>query len=531
MLKDANHSHTNKVNVNSANSAEGAESDAYIEDIDDSTHEKESLFMLNNQDYRPMPTKNRAFLKQKKENNTNLNVGSIEKVGTKKSHEARALIRTPNALKRNASADSMSSINTHNRFEILAEEGDNAPNKVIIKEVNGRMVRMEASEQRTDSGAPSNDGKSKSSGKKVFVPAIIVNSVDRRWSTELLEEGFDFFPMLMPNCTKLKPTSLSEHALIINRLKKFKLAFHSYAPTKPKIFKAIAYNVPPITEKEFLEYVSVTGAPIVRAKMVQSSANNNYHVFVADFTRGNIDTVKLNQKHNIVSRHIIRWGPATKRRNSIIICRRCSGIGHGINWCHENICCIYCAGDHFPNECVNKVYDPVTKRVNSKSPKCDDDNHLAIDENCPMALREVERIKKQRTPNNTRSSKDFSLKNNEWFDLRKNLNRPKPLPAVYSSQTLTGGSYAGVVRSQASNLEVRGNRARSRSRSSARKSRPKRDSSTVSFATNDDQFEELLSLEEVTHIALMLANGYNQCHSIADQMKLIVNTIRSLRDK
>lgn len=43
-----------------------------------------------------------------------------------------------------------------------------------------------------------------------------------------------------------------------------------------------------------------------------------------------------------------------------------------------------------------------------------------------------------------------------------------------------------------------------------------------------DIFDQLLTLKEVTHIALSLANGYNQCKSLNDQINLIVSTINSL---
>lgn len=59
--------------------------------------------------------------------------------------------------------------------------------------------------------------------------------------------------------------------------------------------------------------------------------------------------------------HVIRWGPASKRCNASLVCRRCAGIGHGIPWSNESICCIYCADKHFPKECALTKYDSEKK--------------------------------------------------------------------------------------------------------------------------------------------------------------------------
>lgn len=423
---------------------------------------------------------------------------------------------------------------------------------------------------RKPKSKPSTSANTAEKEKRVFVPPIVVNTVDQNFVKVLFEENYKFSPKLLATCIKIKPESLEEHTRISERLCGFKLAFHSYAPSRPKIFRVMAYGIPKMDLSTFKNEVALRQAPILDARFVDSSKNGIYLTAVVDFKRGETDLQQLNRKHNIVEKHIIRWGPATKRRNAIIICRRCAQIGHGITWCNESICCVYCAGEHFPKECTITRYDSEKKKIVSSAPKCAncafsgrDDDHFATDIECPTALNEANRLKKYRSLYNDNRIKDkFSLQSMSWYDLRKDLANKTP---ATQSNACRNNTFASMLRSSNSqvnantnnvehssrsrtrttqqnnkfNLERRtferparsNSRSRARSRSKQSNRMPSASRPSNGLFGGDEDFEQLLSLEEVTYIALKLANGYGQCTSVNDQIKLIVNTINGMKNQ
>lgn len=545
--------------------------------------DSQNLFPSKGPIYKPLPSNRRVFMKplnKSSGSSASVQSGHANAVEPMELSNSSANSRKRKARKRDGSSASnisySSELSLSNSFAILDGEDGSVvgvstgipakSNKITVTTDSGEKVGVEDLDEGrpnvnvTQSGTSAGNSiktnaiGSKLKPKRVYVPPIVVNSTSKELIDVLFNEKFNFAPKLLATCTKIIPVSLEEHEKIQNRLKLLKLPFHSYAPERPKIFRAVAYGVPQMDKETFLEELKSTHAPVLDARLVQWTQNAHYQKYVADFTRGGIDLDVLNRKHNKINRHVIRWGPARKKKNSIMICRRCAGIGHGILWCNESICCYFCAEEHFGNECPMAFIDVSNNRRTIKNPKCAncayvgyDHKHAATDDNCTSALAEVARLKKIKTGSKPSNNEHSTTKTKPWNDLRAalaNKNKSTSLPelqrhvgrknAEFQSTALELGSFANVVASDASTNRRSRSRTRATNRSISRTPGVSRDSAKVMFAEGNlggNEFEQLLSLSEVTHIALCLANGYSQCRTVADQIRLIVSTIDSLKNK
>lgn len=224
---------------------------------------------------------------------------------------------------------------------------------------------------------------------------------DNKGLVELLfSHDLKFKPRLLAGCVKILPDSVEAHAAITEKLKELMLPFHSYAFDRVKKLKAIAFGVPFTDELTFMNEMKQAGAPILSARLLQSTKHTHYQRYIVEFEKAGMNIEALNKRFQYVLRHKISWSAANNKKAGIMICRRCAGIGHGISWCHQMITCIYCAQNHFGSECPSSEINNETGRRTALSPKCANcefaglhSEHIAIDLNCPLALAEKEKLK------------------------------------------------------------------------------------------------------------------------------------------
>lgn len=398
--------------------------------------------------------------------------------------------------------------------------------------------------------------------KKTHVPPIVINNKEKNWPVDLQAEGYTFTTTITARGYKLKPCSLDEHARIEERLMASGVGFHSFSAEKSNTVRVIASGVPATSHDDFMSNLLATNVPAVSARLVEWTRNLHCQKWVVDVKRGATNLEKLNSVHNSYNHYRIWWKAAAKTKSTLSICRRCCGIGHAIKKCREMIVCVYCAGSHYGNECMDTFIDAKTHKRSANSPKCIncfvneyDHAHCAIDSDCPTAVDETKRILAFRNKNKSKSTEKSEKSSNgsntgksgNWVDLRKQLNSRAQFPPLPKSLAETFGmpnwtSHADSVQTDTTGLmgTPRAPRSRDRNddnkRAQASRSRScsgQRSNSarSVSFQESVAHDELLLSLADLTHIAVALAGGYDKCKTIGDQIALVVKAINEMKNK
>lgn len=515
--------------------------------------------------YTPRPVSNRLFIKPMNKNAKKPSLAAAED----KTKNGAVM---PRIRKRDHSASSIlsiSSVSTSNRFELLAETNETASSTLInVPKASTSNVRLSdcsdseppnTKKQKSATNAKpasikstNNNGSTGIGTKRIRIPPIVVNSDNKGLVDVLFSHELKFKPRLLAGCVKIMPDNQEQHKLITIKLKELELPFHSYAFERTKKLKAIAYGVPFTDEPTVLNELKQCGAPVLSVRLIKSVKHTHYQRYFVEFEKNGMNVDVLNNKFQFLLRHKISWSLANNKKAGIMVCRRCAGIGHGISCCHQMITCIYCAGNHFGYDCLNTAIDSETGRRAAAAPKCANcdfaglpSNHTAIDISCPLALAEKAKIKNgfgknKKSPTSKNMMNNIHAKDASWPELRRALLSGK-------SQTLSGtdvktgspfgaaSSFAEITKSGAPQQMNTRSRSRHRRGQSSMRNRSQSNvtfddwEGSVSAFSNGKKFAQMLSLEQCVSIATEIANGYEQCHSLNDQIQLILRVINKMK--
>lgn len=251
-----------------------------------------------------------------------------------------------------------------------------------IKEINIALGEAaEASPGAANSGtviAPNPASLSNWPKLRLKVPDIFLHKpIDFKLHVhKILSMGIKFKqPYLGKYYTKITCLTMNDHKALVQYFEKKQLPFNTFGnPAKRKI-KVVIRGLPKDIDlnnlKSELKSLSI---PIVRVhKMQRLEHKKNSTSLVLAVVPYNDDGKKLLLVKKIMGHDVKMEPPISKAKQ----CHRCQMWGHTQRYCHGNVKCVKCAGEHFSKKCER---DP-----DKEPPKCANcgGEHTASYRECP----------------------------------------------------------------------------------------------------------------------------------------------------
>lgn len=195
---------------------------------------------------------------------------------------------------------------------------------------------------------------------------------------ELSSMGINFKqPYTSIYYTKIKCPTYDDKKAITQYFEKKKLPYHTFCdPFKRKI-KVVIRGFPKDIDiykiKSELESVNIPIIRVHKMKLKKRETENNNTSLILAVVPCSDEGIKLLRVEKILGHHIKLETPKPKTKQ----CHRCQLWGHTQRYCHGQVKCVKCAGDHLSKKCI--------RDASKEPPKCANcgGKHTANYRQCP----------------------------------------------------------------------------------------------------------------------------------------------------
>lgn len=212
------------------------------------------------------------------------------------------------------------------------------------------------------------------------IPAIFLHKPENleHHVQNILSTKIKFYqPTCSKNFTKITCASNNDHKSLIKYFDKKQLPYHTYGnPSKRKIkvvIKGLLQDTPLNKVKDELKS---QGIPIIRVHKMKTKNEEDPNMLVLGVVPYDEKGLTLLGLKKLLGRDVTVVPPKPK----ISQCYRCQKWGHTERYCHGEVKCVKCAGDHLYKKC------PRSKET-TDPPKCANcgSGHTANYKKCPQA--------------------------------------------------------------------------------------------------------------------------------------------------
>lgn len=194
------------------------------------------------------------------------------------------------------------------------------------------------------------------------VPPLFLHKPEdlEKIAVKLVAMGINFFrPSRGSFYTKISFPSYADHRAMALYFDKNNMPYHTYGhPTKRKM-KVMIRGLPKETDlnsvKLELKQLSI---PVVRVHKLHTKEGNNRPLVVMAVVPHSDEGKVILQVRKILG-HDVKLEPPKVKASQ---CHRCQKWGHSQRYCHAEIRCVKCAGNHFTKKC--------TRNRDESPPKC-----------------------------------------------------------------------------------------------------------------------------------------------------------------
>ncbi|CAH2254517.1 jg25686 [Pararge aegeria aegeria] len=205
---------------------------------------------------------------------------------------------------------------------------------------------------------------------------------------KLLSMGIKFNqPYLGRYYTKITCPTFNDHKALVIYFEKKQLPFNTFGNPAKRKLKAVIRGLPKDTDLNLLKTeLKSLSIPIVRVHNMQRFENvKNRTSLVLAVVPYNDDGKKLLQVKHIMGHDVTMEPPNPKPKQ----CYRCQMWGHTQRYCHGQVKCVKCAGEHISKKCE--------RNPNTEQPKCANcgGEHTASYRKCPCCPDSLEHKQSQ----------------------------------------------------------------------------------------------------------------------------------------
>lgn len=214
---------------------------------------------------------------------------------------------------------------------------------------------------------------------KMTVPTIFLHKPSdlAQHIKKILSMGIKIYqPHLGVHFTKISCCTFNDHRSLVKYFEKKQLSYHTFGhPSKRKmkvVIRGLPIDVDVDQVKEELISLSI---PIIRLHIMHKPIFSSYLYSLALAVVPCNDNGKKILKIKRIMGYDVKFEPLLSK---IRQCYRCQKWGHSQRYCHGQIKCVKCAGEHSYKKCLR---DPKTE-----PPKCANCNgeHTANYRKCPF---------------------------------------------------------------------------------------------------------------------------------------------------
>ncbi|CAH1114814.1 unnamed protein product [Psylliodes chrysocephalus] len=186
--------------------------------------------------------------------------------------------------------------------------------------------------------------------------------------------------------------------MVINKLEKEKVDFHTFTRREDKIKKIVLKAAPGLDLEDLKEELEFEGVEVVSIINLRSRSENveshSYQLCVKKETNLR-DVYKIRHVQNTR----VKWETYAKK-NKITQCYRCQQFGHSQANCHKQPNCVKCAGKHLTPNCrLPRNIKNDVKCINCCG------NHTANFSQCPVYLEHLEKSDEMKNKNTKKPHK------------------------------------------------------------------------------------------------------------------------------
>lgn len=359
---------------------------------------------------------------------------------------------------------------THNRFEILG--------------IDNSTRKRKAAKQT------SRNERNNTSATHAKVPPIIVTCKKQNiTSIKLICNNAKYIYETISIGIKIKTSDKAEHEACTNTLKIHNIEFYTHELRDKKIFKVVLYGLPKIECAEIENQLNEYGIkPSAITELKTRVSNEHSTLYIIHFDKSNIT---LGQLKNIksLSQVVVAWKPFKPKYKGPTQCLNCGMYGHGARNCNRTHKCLQCGEiNHSTENCtLNNIKDAGSffKCINCMEKGNRHINHRTNDPKCPCQKEFIEiRQKANQKQSNKPHAKTGFIMNEKHF--------PKINKSTHIQET-----------------------------------RPPPRVSYVEATKNQNQSENLFSIDELFEIFMDAYEELNSCQTKAQQMHTIMKLLKN----
>lgn len=243
---------------------------------------------------------------------------------------------------------------------------------------------------------------------------------------KLLSMGINFYqPSLSRYYTKITCLTFNDHKALIQYFESKQLPYHTFGHPNKRKLKVVIRGLPKNVDLDELKrQLKNASIPIIRLHKMQINENIKDTSLILAVVPHNEDGKKLLKVKKVLGFDVKLEPPDNKTKQ----CHRCQMWGHTQRYCHGQVKCVKCSGDHFSKKCE--------RDANKEPPKCANcgGEHTANFKKCPCCPDSLEHQLSQiqkKTKMLYIKCKTKELVTMENCDsLYKNVNKPDPMGIV-----------------------------------------------------------------------------------------------------
>lgn len=246
----------------------------------------------------------------------------------------------------------------------------------------------------------------------------------------------------------------TSYDILINRLQKDKMEFHTFTPRSIKEKKAVIKGLDHRYKVEdILADLVSQGLPATRVTHMYKKSENsasqssNIHkkeaadMFLVFFNHeSNISYLFKGQHSRWVCKTGIKWERYTPKSNNITQCWNCQRLGHATINCNYTARCVKCSSTHPRGQCAKQPEDKPFC-VNCK------EDHPANYRKCKIYVSHIENITKNKISRNNTMPSAPRFNSESFPPISQRLVRPSA-NNLNQSHTLTNVTYSGALKAK-----------------------------------------------------------------------------------